>query len=123
MKNFTNTSYSISEKSNPKSQTSSTEEDIVVDQNILENLLKLGGDELIQETYTELVTESHEQIQKSLGALENKDYDTIKKELHTLKGNTGTLGVLKISKLAETIEKGIKKDAIIEKILLTFRGN
>jgi len=109
MKNFTNTSYSISEKSNPKSQTSSTEEDIVVDQNILENLLKLGGDELIQETYTELVTESHEQIQKSLGALENKDYDTIKKELHTLKGNTGTLGVLKISKLAETIEKGIKK--------------
>jgi response regulator RpfG family c-di-GMP phosphodiesterase len=108
MKNFTSIVQAKNKKSNSIQQEEIVEEDAVVDHHILESLRKLGGDDLIQETYTELVAESQEQILKSLKALENKDYDTIKRELHTLKGNTGTLGVLKISKLAEAIEKRIK---------------
>jgi len=42
--------------------------------------------------------------------LEIDDYEVIRRHLHTLKGNAGTLGVEKLSKLAEFIEKNIKND-------------
>jgi len=81
----------------------------VLDHGIVDSLRNLGGEDLIQETYAEFVIEALEQITNSIEAGKANDHDTIKRDLHTLKGNSGTLGVLKISKLAETIEKGLKQ--------------
>ena len=84
-------------------------EDSIIDNAIMNSLRNLGGEELVQETYAEFITEAYEQIFSSIEAGKIQDYDRIRYELHTLKGNSGTLGVIKISKLAEVIEKGLKK--------------
>ncbi len=82
--------------------------EIIIDTKVMDSLRNLGGEDLVQETYTELIPEAYEQITNSIEAAKIQDLAMIKRELHTLKGNAGTLGVVKISKLAEVIEQGIK---------------
>ena len=41
---------------------------------------------------------------------DNKDFEGIKKELHTLKGNAGTLGVEIMAKCAAGMEKKLKEN-------------
>ena len=101
--------YPKKEEINPSKKESTPIELPVLDMSILNSLKNLGGDELIQETYAEFIPEALEQITLSIEAGASGDLDSIKRELHTLKGNSGTLGVSKISKLAETIEKGLKQ--------------
>lgn len=81
----------------------------VLDTSITDTLRGLGGEELVQDTYAEFIPEALEQITISIEADKVNDHEAIRRELHTLKGNSGTLGVIKLSKLAEVIEKGLKK--------------
>ena len=42
--------------------------------------------------------------------LASKDIESLRTALHTLKGNAGTLGIEKLSRIAEYIEKKIKEN-------------
>ena len=49
-------------------------------------------------------------IKLIISCREEDDYEEIRKHLHTLKGNAGTLGVEKLSKQAELTERNIKNE-------------
>jgi PAS domain S-box-containing protein len=110
---------SYSENFTDHSSTNAAENVPILDQSIVDSLRRIGGEDLVQETYAEFIPESMEQANISLRAAHSHDHEAIRRELHTLKGNAGTLGVLKISKLAEKIEKGLKQgnaDHLIENV-------
>ena len=109
LQNFTTKSETPKTKSESGKVPINSVPEIIVDEKIMASLRNLGGEDLVQETYAELIPESYEQITLSIEAAKTQDLAIIKRELHTLKGNSGTLGVLKISKLAEIIEQGIKR--------------
>jgi HPt (histidine-containing phosphotransfer) domain-containing protein len=65
---------------------------------------------MVHQVFNDFLEETTEQIDSSIKAAKKDDYEEIRKHLHTLKGNAGTLGVEKLSKQAEMIEKNIKNE-------------
>ncbi|WP_420318169.1 PAS domain S-box protein [Ekhidna sp.] len=85
-------------------------EELAINQNTLNQLAKFGGQELIEATLVDFEEEAEELVAKTESFLQSKDYEKMKGELHTLKGNAGTLGVEKLSKQAAHIEKRLKEN-------------
>ncbi|MEP0986523.1 PAS domain S-box protein [Ekhidna sp.] len=85
-------------------------EELVINQNTLNQLAKFGGQELIESTLMDFEEEAKLLVTNTEKFLVNKDYEKMKGELHTLKGNAGTLGVEKLSKQAAFIEKRLKEN-------------
>lgn len=85
-------------------------EDLAINQNTLNQLAKFGGQELIEATLMEFEEEAEELVKNTELFLNEKDYEKMRGELHTLKGNAGTLGIEKLSKQAAFIEKRLKEN-------------
>ncbi len=85
-------------------------EDLVINQNTLNQLAKFGGQELIEATLVDFEEEAEALVANTEKYLEEEDFQKMRGELHTLKGNAGTLGVEKLSKQAATIEKQLKEN-------------
>lgn len=85
-------------------------ERLVLNQNTLNQLRKFGGAELIESVLTEFDEEASELVGNVSGHLKTKDYKAIKGDMHTLKGNAGTIGAELLSDLAAKMEKTIKED-------------
>ncbi|MDW3194419.1 MAG: PAS domain S-box protein [Cytophagales bacterium] len=83
---------------------------LVINQNTLNHLHKYGGTELIQSVLEEFDEEAGEQVTNAPIWLASKDIESLRTALHTLKGNAGTLGIEKLSRIAEYIEKKIKEN-------------
>lgn len=83
---------------------------LVINQNTLNHLHKYGGTELIQSVLEEFDEEAGEQVTNAPMWLASNDIDSLRTALHTLKGNAGTLGIEKLSRIAEYIEKKIKEN-------------
>lgn len=83
---------------------------LVINQNTLNHLHKYGGTELIQSVLEEFEEEASEQVNAAKGWLEAGDIASLRTAIHTLKGNAGTLGIEKLSRLAEYLEKQIKEN-------------
>ena len=83
-------------------------EELVINQNTLGQLAKFGGQELIEETLKDFEDEAQQLIRNGMDFFNELDYEGLGRELHTLKGNAGTLGIEKVFKQASTIEKRIK---------------
>lgn len=98
----------------PKKVTIETEEkkteDLIINQNTLNQLAKFGGQELIESTLHEFELEATELVINTINFFKVDDFDKMKGELHTLKGNAGTLGVERLSQQAATIEKMLKEN-------------
>lgn len=84
------------------------EKNTILDLEVLAQLAKYGGFEIIEESLQDFEKEVSEQLWECVQALEQKDYEILRRHLHTLKGNAGTLGVVKISKQANILEKYLK---------------
>jgi len=82
----------------------------VLNMDTVNQLIELGGEEMVHQVFDDFLSETTEQIKSSQKAVKNHDHEVIRRNLHTLKGNAGTLGVEKLSKLAEVIEKNIKNE-------------
>ena len=82
----------------------------VLNMDTVNQLIELGGEEMVHQVFDDFLSETTEQIESSLDAVRNDDFEVIRRNLHTLKGNAGTLGVEKLSKQAEAIEKNIKNE-------------
>ncbi|NQZ78183.1 MAG: Hpt domain-containing protein, partial [Ekhidna sp.] len=85
-------------------------EELAINQNTLNQLAKFGGQELIEATLKDFETEAETLVAETAKFLSKKDYDKMRGELHTLKGNAGTLGIEKLSKQAALIEKRLKEN-------------
>ncbi|NNF21875.1 MAG: PAS domain S-box protein [Saprospiraceae bacterium] len=83
--------------------------DLVINQNTLNQLNKYGGKELIESVLQDFNDEASQQVQNALAHYSKEDFESILKEMHTLKGNAGTLGIERLSKQAANIEMKIKE--------------
>ncbi len=104
----------------------------IINKTIVTQLLKYGSNDMLEEAYASFDEESEEQIQDCWNSFKNNDYKEILSKLHTLKGNAGTLGVEKVSFLAESIEKNVKskdysslkKDLLnLAEVFLEYKNN
>jgi HPt (histidine-containing phosphotransfer) domain-containing protein len=81
----------------------------IIDFEVLGELEKYGGKELITETLEDFRQEA-DQLIKSCGESFNfGDYDDILAKLHTLKGNASTLGISRMARLAKITEADLKQ--------------
>ncbi|MHA8066578.1 PAS domain S-box protein [Aquirufa sp. ROCK2-A2] len=82
----------------------------VVDQEILNSLLDaVGGEQsFVDEMLSEFISEAKSQIELAIQAYKQNNCKGVQSELHTLKGNSGTLGAAEVHHLCEIIEKKAK---------------
>jgi HPt (histidine-containing phosphotransfer) domain-containing protein len=78
----------------------------VVDEEVLKSLSDaVGGDPIFVEgMLTEFIAEAEEQIASAEQAYARNDCQGVQSELHTLKGNSGTLGAAQVHVICEKIE-------------------
>lgn len=81
----------------------------IINEEVIEQLRKYGGDDMITDVLKDFEREAKEQIEGCILSLKDGNYENILINLHTLKGNSGTLGLEKISQLSIDIEAELKK--------------
>ena len=102
-------SVEISEsKDNPKGIETNTFEiqaDIpAFDAEVIESLREMVGTDMLLSVFEDFEKEGEEQIANAEAAFHKNDVVTIQKELHTLKGNSGTIGLMRIHEITKEIE-------------------
>jgi PAS domain S-box-containing protein len=75
----------------------------VFDMEIVNQLKEMVGEEMLISVFEDFEREAEEQIQNAKNAYPD-DVRTIQRELHTLKGNSGTIGLARIHDITEIIE-------------------
>jgi HPt (histidine-containing phosphotransfer) domain-containing protein len=80
----------------------------IVNDTVVRQLEKFGGKEMIVNAFKEFEDEALKQIAECDLALEKSEFDIIQKNLHTLKGSAGTLGIERVAKIAEQAEGAMK---------------
>ncbi len=92
-------------------------ENKVINREVIDQLRKYGGDDMIKDVMKDFEREAGEQIEGCILSLKDGNYKNILINLHTLKGNAGTLGLEKISHLTIDIEAELKeKQEIYEEL-------
>jgi CheY-like chemotaxis protein/HPt (histidine-containing phosphotransfer) domain-containing protein len=81
----------------------------IINQDIVDQLKKYGGEEMVMNVFTDFENESTEQIESCILSLNDGNYENILINLHTLKGNAGTLGIEQVSDLTVKIEAKLKE--------------
>jgi PAS domain S-box-containing protein len=74
------------------------------DKEVIDSLKEMVGNEMLVSVFEDFETEATEQIENTLKAFKSNDIITIQKELHTLKGNSGTIGLMRIHEVTKDIE-------------------
>lgn len=75
----------------------------VFDMEVVNQLREMVGDETLISVFEDFEREAEEQIMNAKNAYPD-DVKTIQRELHTLKGNSGTIGLARIHDITEIIE-------------------
>jgi hypothetical protein len=81
----------------------------IINQDIVDQLKKYGGEEMVLNVFNDFENESEEQIKSCILSLNDGNYENILINLHTLKGNAGTLGIEQVSNLTVDIEAKLKE--------------
>jgi PAS domain S-box-containing protein len=89
-------------------------EKLIINQNTLNQLFKYGGQELVNSILEEFEIEAKQLIKNSLHHYDNNDIEEVRKELHTLKGSSGTLGIEKLEGLTISLERQLKNEDLTE---------
>ncbi len=74
------------------------------DKAVIDSLTEMVGKETLYTVFEDFEIEAKEQLDSTLNAFKNSDVKTIQKELHTLKGNSGTIGLMRIHEIVKDIE-------------------
>jgi len=82
--------------------------EIIIDTNVIEQLKKYGGNDLISSVYDEFSDETFIQLEDCKHAAKTQQWNELKSLLHTIKGTSGTLGIQKIAKNSLKIENQLK---------------
>ena len=81
----------------------------VINEEVLDQLRKYGGEEMVASALTDFEEETSRMLDSCEASLTRGDYKDILGNLHTIKGNAGTLGVDKVAIRARKIESNLKK--------------
>ena len=65
---------------------------------------------MVVNVFSDFVNESKEQIDSCILSLKDGNFENILINLHTLKGNAGTLGIEKVARLTRDTEAKLKKE-------------
>ena len=76
----------------------------VFDMEVVNQLKEMVGEETLLSVYEDFEREAEEQIVSAKNAFKENNVKTIQQELHTLKGNSGTIGLMRIHEIVEKIE-------------------
>jgi CheY-like chemotaxis protein len=82
----------------------------LIDKSTLNQLSKYADKPTIQSFFEEFKIEAKSLILDSINAEKTSDITKILSNLHTLKGNAGTLGIRSLEELAKKIEADLKKN-------------
>ncbi|MBO9637487.1 MAG: PAS domain S-box protein [Siphonobacter aquaeclarae] len=74
------------------------------DLGVVRQLAGLAGKEMVEQVFAEFEQEAEEQIRAAKEAYESRDLQTVESNLHTLKGNAGTLGIHRLHETVKTLE-------------------
>ena len=91
------------------------EKESIINIEIVDQLKKYGGEEMVLNVFSDFENETAEQIESCFLSLNDGNYENILINLHTLKGNAGTLGIEKVSNLTLEIEGKLKVEKKIYK--------
>lgn len=93
-----------------------------IDQDVIESLKELGGDEFVQELAVLFSSQSKEIFESIKNAVESKNADILHKSAHKLKGSCLNIGAPKLAEISKTIEaKGKNHDLEgIESLFIEF---
>ncbi len=89
-------------------------EELIINQNTLNHLFKYGGKELIESVLEDFDLEATEQVENALNYAKNGELEKTRQELHTLKGNAGTLGIERMATASRIIEQQLKQNDTTE---------
>ena len=82
----------------------------IINVDVIAQLKKYGGEDILNPIFEEFNVETEAQLEECKTAIYKKDWDTIKKLLHTIKGTSGTLGVQKMARTAQNLETQLKEN-------------
>ncbi len=82
--------------------------DHIINPDVIAQLKKYGGPEMVLSVIDDFESETIEQIDSCILSLNDGNYENILINLHTLKGNAGTLGVERVANLSREIETKLK---------------
>ncbi|BDD05034.1 PAS domain S-box protein [Aureibacter tunicatorum] len=120
------------DKSRKDSDDKQQEKEEIISMAVIESLKKYADDESLYNIYKDFDLEANEQIENCKFSIKSEDYKNILSNLHTLKGNSGTLGVNKVSELTIKIESDVKKGDVdnfesdmseLESLYMEFKNN
>ncbi len=86
----------------------------IINKNVLQQLKKYGGEELILESLQDFEIEAKNLIENLEFFIQNNDFRQIASYIHTLKGNAGTLGADDLAEKAAVIDKNMKEREYLE---------
>ncbi len=81
----------------------------ILNLDIIDQLKKYSGPEMVLEILNDFEKETKDQIDQCISSLKEEDYQSILRDLHTLKGSAGTLGVEKVADKAKQVEGNLKE--------------
>ncbi len=84
----------------------------VIDEEVVEQLKQIGGDEFARQLYEDFENEAAELLDEAKKALQVQHYNSILSTLHQLKGTGFTLGINQLAELAKQLEHDIKQDKL-----------
>jgi hypothetical protein len=93
-------------------QTRKNKLESIFDLEVLKNLLKHLGDEILMDSLAEFANETSAMLLEMEAALVTSDWSRIKSHAHTLKGNAGTFGVNRLFTVAKELDNDLKNDKI-----------
>ena len=80
----------------------------VVSKEVIAQLEKYSGPEMVKEILKDFENETQDQLEQCRNSMLVNDYQSILRDLHTLKGSAGTMGVEKLAHQAKEIESNLK---------------
>ncbi|WP_299823881.1 PAS domain S-box protein [uncultured Pontibacter sp.] len=89
---------------------SSATEAPIIDHDVVEQLMQIGGADFTKQLYTEFEQEAAELLEEAKKELQSQQYKSILSTLHQLKGTGFTLGINLLAELAKQLEHEIKND-------------
>ena len=84
----------------------------IVNQDVVAQLKKYGGDDIVGSVYNEFTAETETQLTEAQQALNHNKWEEVRKLLHTIKGTAGTLGIEKVAYTARILELRLKENNI-----------
>ncbi|MGY6521597.1 MAG: Hpt domain-containing response regulator [Mongoliitalea sp.] len=95
----------------------------VLSEDTLQKLLKYNSNINIRTVYADFLKETHMLLEEIKALIQAKQFYEVGQKLHTIKGNSGTLGATALFKFSEAFELNIKSQNFdnIEKEYLTLK--